>query len=59
MVLDGHAVEWSDRLKYLGIYLASSRFVKFDIALIQSKEPFMLPVTQYFHTATELMNLPY
>ena len=28
MVLD---VEWSDRLKYLGIYLASSKFVKFDI----------------------------
>jgi len=31
MVLDGQAVEWSDRLKYLGIYLASSTFVKFDI----------------------------
>ena len=31
MVLDGQAVEWSDRLKYLGIYLASSKFVKLDI----------------------------
>jgi len=31
MVLDGQAVEWSDRLKYLGLYLASLKSVKFDI----------------------------
>jgi len=35
-VLDGQAVEWSDRLKYLGIYLASSKFVKFDINSVKS-----------------------
>jgi len=31
LILDGQAVEWCDRVKYLGIYLASAKAVKFDI----------------------------
>jgi len=31
MLLNGQAVEWCDRIKYLGVYLANAKSVKFDI----------------------------
>jgi len=32
MRLCGHSVEWCGAVKYLGVYLQSGRFLKFDIS---------------------------
>ena len=45
LILDGQAVEWCDRVKYLGIYLGSAKAVKFDIN----------PVKRSFYAACNLI----
>jgi len=47
-------IEWCDRIKYLDVYLANAKSVKFDINPM--KDPFMLPVTPYSHTVKVQMN---
>jgi len=46
MLLNGQAVELCDRIKYLGVYLANAKSVKFDLLL----------VTRYSHIVKVQMN---
>jgi len=31
MLLDGEEIQWCDHIKYLGVYLACSKTIKFDV----------------------------
>ena len=48
MILAGHEIKWCDQIKYLNIYLARGRALKFDVNPL--KNLFML---QYFRTVME------
>ena len=52
MSLAGQEIKWCDQVKYLGIYLAQGRALKFDVNPLK-RSFFMLLANQYFCTVME------
>jgi len=50
MNLNGNDVNWSDAIKYLGVYLQSDRSVKFDIS--HNKRNFYVACNSIFYIVT-------
>ena len=51
MILAGQDIKWCDQIKYLVIYVARGRALKFDVNPL--KRSFYVPVTHYFRTVIE------
>jgi len=53
MRLDSHPIHWASSIKYLGVYIVSSRKLLFNIASV--KKSFLLPVTLFMLRLRVLM----